>query len=196
MSRERLRCAENDLSQMSRVLTTRSRKGRLAGDLSSGQNMAVRKPAAHRGSGTDAERSAPPPTAMIRLDVIGLIVADLLRSIAFYEQLGLQFQENPDAEGHVMSRRPFGVESVSHSTPRSRSGRSIRTGHHPQAGTGRRSPSSATRRRMSTPLRAARRSRSAGLQVALGFLWGQRYAQVKDPDWNVVDLFAPISGSA
>jgi catechol 2,3-dioxygenase-like lactoylglutathione lyase family enzyme len=62
--------------------------------------MAVRKPAAHRGSGTHAERSAQPPTAMIRRDVIGLIVADLLRSIAFYEQLGLQFQENPDAEGH------------------------------------------------------------------------------------------------
>ena len=24
--------------------------------------------------------------------------------------------------------------------------------------------------------------------------WGQRYAQVKDPDGNVVDLFAPLQG--
>jgi uncharacterized glyoxalase superfamily protein PhnB len=24
--------------------------------------------------------------------------------------------------------------------------------------------------------------------------WGQRYAQVKDPDGNVVDLFAPLDG--
>lgn len=26
--------------------------------------------------------------------------------------------------------------------------------------------------------------------------WGQRYAQVKDPDGNVVDLFAPLAGVA
>ena len=24
--------------------------------------------------------------------------------------------------------------------------------------------------------------------------WGQRYAQVKDPDGNVIDLFAPLEG--
>ncbi len=24
--------------------------------------------------------------------------------------------------------------------------------------------------------------------------WGQRYAQAKDPDGNVVDLFAPLEG--
>jgi predicted lactoylglutathione lyase len=35
-----------------------------------------------------------------QLDVIGLIVADLGRAMAFYEQLGLEFPENPDAEGH------------------------------------------------------------------------------------------------
>ena len=34
------------------------------------------------------------------MDVIGLIVADLGRAMAFYEQLGLEFPENPDAEGH------------------------------------------------------------------------------------------------
>jgi len=35
-----------------------------------------------------------------QLDVVGLIVADLGRAMAFYERLGLQFPENPDAEGH------------------------------------------------------------------------------------------------
>jgi uncharacterized glyoxalase superfamily protein PhnB len=24
--------------------------------------------------------------------------------------------------------------------------------------------------------------------------WGQRYAQLKDPDGNVIDLFAPLKG--
>jgi catechol 2,3-dioxygenase-like lactoylglutathione lyase family enzyme len=35
-----------------------------------------------------------------QLDVIGLIVADLGRAMAFYERLGLRFPDNPDAEGH------------------------------------------------------------------------------------------------
>jgi hypothetical protein len=35
-----------------------------------------------------------------RLDVIGVIVADLTSSIGFYQRLGLQFPEDPDPEGH------------------------------------------------------------------------------------------------
>lgn len=34
------------------------------------------------------------------LDVIGLIVSDVQRSIDFYSRLGLQFPDPPDPEGH------------------------------------------------------------------------------------------------
>lgn len=37
---------------------------------------------------------------MPRLDVIGVIVSDMDKAIAFYERLGLQFPEDPDPEGH------------------------------------------------------------------------------------------------
>jgi catechol 2,3-dioxygenase-like lactoylglutathione lyase family enzyme len=43
---------------------------------------------------------------------IGLIVADLARSIAFYERLGLRFPESRDANGTAMSQRRFAAESV------------------------------------------------------------------------------------
>jgi catechol 2,3-dioxygenase-like lactoylglutathione lyase family enzyme len=34
------------------------------------------------------------------LDVVGVIVSDIERAVRFYERLGLQFPEKPDAEGH------------------------------------------------------------------------------------------------
>ena len=41
-----------------------------------------------------------------------MIVADLARSIAFYERLGLRFPESRDANGTAMSQRRFAAESV------------------------------------------------------------------------------------
>ena len=44
-----------------------------------------------------------------RLDVIGLVVKDMARSLAFYRQLGLETPEEAEREPHVEVRLPGGL---------------------------------------------------------------------------------------
>jgi catechol 2,3-dioxygenase-like lactoylglutathione lyase family enzyme len=78
---------------------------------------------------------------MPRLDVVGVIVSDLERAIAFYRRLGLRFPEDPDPEGHghVEATLPEGLRF--------------------------------------TLVDAGAESHKEPWDA----LWGQRYAQVKDP---------------
>jgi catechol 2,3-dioxygenase-like lactoylglutathione lyase family enzyme len=97
------------------------------------------------------------------LDVIGLIVADLGRAIAFYERLGLQFPENPDAEGHghVETTLQGGLRFT---LDTEESIRSFDPGWvAPLPGTGRRSPSCVRPRTRSTA--STRTSWSGGAQL-------------------------------
>lgn len=44
-----------------------------------------------------------------RLDVIGMVVADMARSMAFYRQLGFEVPAEADTEPHVEAALPGGL---------------------------------------------------------------------------------------
>ena len=126
---------------------------------------------------------------MPELNAIGIVVSDMARSIGFYRLLGLDVPETPD-EGHVDTFLPNGVRFMLDSEDTVLSFR-------PEW------------------------SRAAGNQLALAFecgspdevdavyqrvtaagfhgekepwdaVWGQRYAQLQDPDGVPVDLYASL----
>ena len=126
---------------------------------------------------------------MPQLNAIGIVVSDMAESIRFYRFLGLDVPETPD-EGHVEASLPSGVRLMLDSEDTVKSFRPDWT-------------------------------RAAGNQVGLAFecgspaevdetyagaveagfhgekepwdaFWGQRYAQLADPDGVPVDLYAAL----
>lgn len=124
---------------------------------------------------------------MLQLDAIGIVSSDLERSRAFYDLLGIQFADGDD---HVEATLPNGIRLMLDTE-------AVVIGFRPDW------------------------RREAGNQVALAFacgspgevdetyarvvdagfegekepwdaFWGQRYAQVRDPDGVPVDLFAAL----
>jgi uncharacterized glyoxalase superfamily protein PhnB len=132
-----------------------------------------------------------------QLDVIGLIVADPGRAIAFYERLGLQFPENPDAEGHghVETTLRGGLRFTLDTEESIRSFDSEWTapsgGHRTTIAFLCDSPDEVDRLYEELVHAGA-----PGYKPPWNAFWGQRYAQVKDPDGNTVDLFAPLNSPA
>jgi catechol 2,3-dioxygenase-like lactoylglutathione lyase family enzyme len=127
-----------------------------------------------------------------RLDLIGLVVADMARALAFYRRLGLELPPEADQQPHVEVELPGGLRLAWDTEETIRS-------FDPDW-----SPPSGGQRiglafRLDTP---ADVDRTYGELVSLGYegykqpwdaFWGQRYAVVHDPDGNGVDLFAPIA---
>jgi catechol 2,3-dioxygenase-like lactoylglutathione lyase family enzyme len=132
--------------------------------------------------------------AMPRLDVVGVIVSDLGKAIDFYTRIGIEFPENPDPEGHghVEAPLPGGLRFTLDSEESVRAfdpGWSASTGGHRVAIAFLcESPHDVDR--VYGELVAAG---SHGDKEPWDAFWGQRYAQVEDPDGNVVDLFAPLT---
>lgn len=131
--------------------------------------------------------SAPTP----RFDLVGIIVADIARSLAFYRRLGLDIPADADGEGHVEATLPGGLR-MAWDTEAIMS--SFDPSFAPVAGSGR-------------ITLAFHCDSAAGVDATFGALiaagahahlepfdavWGQRYATVTDPDGNHVDLFAPL----
>jgi catechol 2,3-dioxygenase-like lactoylglutathione lyase family enzyme len=127
-----------------------------------------------------------------RVDAIGLVVADMSRSLSFYRRLGIDFPAGAESEPHVEAPLPGGlrllldtVETVHSFDPEWR----------PPAGGG---PRSALAFACESP---AEVDKVYADLVAAGFeghkepwdaFWGQRYASLHDPDGNGVDLFAAL----
>jgi uncharacterized glyoxalase superfamily protein PhnB len=130
---------------------------------------------------------------MPQLAVVGLIVSDLQRAVGFYRRLGLQFPDDPDpdGQGHVEATLPGGFtftidteETIRsfdpHWTPPS-------GGHRTALAFRCDSPEDVDR-----VYRELLDAGAAGHNPPWDAFWRQRYAQVEDPDGNVVDLFAPL----
>jgi catechol 2,3-dioxygenase-like lactoylglutathione lyase family enzyme len=125
-----------------------------------------------------------------RLNLIGLVVQDMARSLAFYRRLGLDIPPDADGEPHVETALPGGlrlawdtVETI----------RSFDPEWSPPSGGHRVSLAFL----VDTP---AEVDRAYAELTGLGYeghrapwdaFWGQRYAEVLDPDGNMIDLFAP-----
>jgi catechol 2,3-dioxygenase-like lactoylglutathione lyase family enzyme len=126
-----------------------------------------------------------------RLDAIGLVVNDMARSLAFYRHLGLDIPAEADQQPHAEAVLPGGlrlmfdpVETV----------RSFDPDWQPPSGGQR----FGLAFRLPTP---AEVDAAYEEMVDLGYeghkapwdaAWGQRYATLKDPDGNGVDLFCPL----
>ena len=133
---------------------------------------------------------------MVRMDAIGVVVADLQRAVDFYRLLGLEFPDDldPEGHGHVEASMPGGIRFL---LDTEETVRSFAPDWTPPSG-GQRTTlaflcdSPADVDRLYSELVAAG---GAAYREPWDAFWGQRYAEVKDPDGNVVDLFAPSSNS-
>jgi catechol 2,3-dioxygenase-like lactoylglutathione lyase family enzyme len=126
---------------------------------------------------------------MPQLNAIGIVASDMSRSIAFYRALGLEVPETP-GEGHVDTFLPNGVRFMLDSEETIRS---FRPDWSRAAGN-----QLALAFECSSP---AEVDETYARLTAAGFhgekepwdaFWGQRYAQLADPDGVPVDLYASL----
>ena len=126
---------------------------------------------------------------MAQLNAIGIVVSDMARSIRFYRLLGLDVPETPD-EGHVDTFLPNGVRFMLDSED---TVRSFLPEWTREAGN-----QVALAFECASPVEV---DELYAAVVAAGFhgekepwdaFWGQRYAQLHDPDGVGVDLYAPL----
>jgi len=124
-----------------------------------------------------------------RLDLVGIVVADMARSLAFYRALGLELPPDANDEPHVEITLPGGMRLAWDAEEMVRS---FDPAWKAPAGGGRIGLAFLC----DTP---AEVDATYERLVSLGYdghkvpwdaFWGQRYAVVHDPDGNGVDLFA------
>jgi uncharacterized glyoxalase superfamily protein PhnB len=128
------------------------------------------------------------PHITARLDLIGLVVADMASSLAFYRRLGVEVPAEADVQPHAEATLPGGLRLAWDTVA---TVRSFDPDWAPAAGT-----------RISLAFDCGSPAGVDALYAELteaghpGHLkpwdafWGQRYAVVHDPDGNAVDLFA------
>ena len=126
-----------------------------------------------------------------RLDVLGFVVTDMARSLAFYRRLGLRIPEDSDREPHVEATLPGGLRIAWDTVD---TVRSFDASYEPPRGGHRMGVAflcddPAEVDRVYAELMA---DGVEGHLPPFDAFWGQRYATVHDPDGNPVDLFAPL----
>jgi len=124
-------------------------------------------------------------------DLLGIVVADMAKSLAFYRRLGLDLPASADSEPHVEVTLPGGLRLAWDSVETVRS-------FDPEwtAPTG--SSRTALAFKCDSPAEVdavfadlTGAGHPAELEPFDAF-WGQRYAVVLDPDGNGIDLFAAL----
>ena len=126
-----------------------------------------------------------------RFDAIGIVVADMARSLAFYRTLGLEIPADADAEGHVEATLPGGVRILWDTVETIRS---FDPGWTPPSGGQLVGLAFACDDPAEVDSTYARLIGAGyeGHKEPWDAVWGQRYATVHDPDGIGVDLFAPL----
>jgi uncharacterized glyoxalase superfamily protein PhnB len=124
-----------------------------------------------------------------RLDAVGIVARDLGTSVGFYRALGLDFPD-PGDDDHLEAAGPGGLrvmidseESVLEFDPNW----SRPTGTNVALAFLCGSP-----QEVDSLYARLVESGAAGRREPWDAFWGQRYAQLYDPDGNAVDLFAPL----
>lgn len=127
---------------------------------------------------------------MPRLDAIGVIASDLSASVAFYRKLGLEFPD-PEGQGHVEATLPGGIRLMLDSIETIKSFDPEWTppsgGHRVGIAFLCDSPQAVDELHASLVAEGVE-----SYKEPWDAFWRQRYAQVLDPDGNMVDLFAPL----
>lgn len=119
----------------------------------------------------------------VRLDAIGVATSDLAASLAFYRRLGLAFPEGAERLPHVEAALPGGIRLMfdpvegAKDLGRGRVGLAFLCAD--PAG-------------VDAKYKELTRAGYEGEAEPWNAEWGQRYAVVRDPDGNQVDLFASL----
>jgi catechol 2,3-dioxygenase-like lactoylglutathione lyase family enzyme len=128
-----------------------------------------------------------------RLEVIEIVVQDMARSLAFYRRLGLDLPPEADQESHVDVALPGGLRLAWDTVEVVRS-------FDPDWSPARGGHKMGLAFRLGTPGEV---DAAHDELVSLGYqshkapwdaFWGMRYAVVRDPDGNAIDLFADLPG--
>lgn len=127
-----------------------------------------------------------------RFDALGVIVSDMAAAVAFYRRLGLEFPDGAEAEGHAEAVLPGGTRLMLDTEATMAS---IDPNFRSPAGPGRISlaflcETPAGVDGLHDELVAAGQT---SVRAPFDAFWGQRYATVRDPDGNAIDLFAPLA---
>jgi catechol 2,3-dioxygenase-like lactoylglutathione lyase family enzyme len=125
-----------------------------------------------------------------RFEAVGVVVSDLARSVAFYRELALDL---PEGEGHIEAQLPGGLRFMLDTVETIKS---FDPDWSPPSGGHR----IALAFRCDSPADVDETyERLLGVggtrhKEPWDAFWGMRYAQVEDPDGNMVDLFADLEG--
>ena len=128
-----------------------------------------------------------------RLDVVGIVVRDMEASLSFYRRLGLDIAEDADPEGHGHVEARVGGLRIAWDTIetiRSFDPEWTEPTGDPRMGLAFQVDSAAEVDELYRDLVEAGYD---GHKEPWDAFWGQRYAQLRDPDGNGVDLFAPLA---
>lgn len=133
-----------------------------------------------------------------RFDLVGMVVADMARSLAFYRRLGLDIPAEMDDAPHVEFTFPNGTRLAfdTHATiqsfdPTFDPATLTNAGHQVSLAFACDDPADVD----ATFADMVAAGATPHLEPWDAF-WGQRYAALTDPDGNGVDLFAPLSQQA
>ena len=125
-----------------------------------------------------------------RLDAIGIVVADIPTSVAFYRRLGVDFPD-PGGDGHIEATIAGGLRLMLDTIE---TVKSFDSNWEPPSGGHRiglafacSSPAD-----VDSLYKELTESGVESYKEPWDAFWGQRYAQIKDPDGNILDLFAPL----
>jgi uncharacterized glyoxalase superfamily protein PhnB len=123
-----------------------------------------------------------------RFEAIGVVVSDLARAAAFYGELGLDF---PEGEGHIEVQLLGGLRFM---LDTEETIRSFDPDWQPPSGGHRIALAFRCDSPADVDATYARLVEIGGQahKEPWDAFWGQRYAEVKDPDGNMVDLFADL----
>ena len=130
-----------------------------------------------------------------KLDAVGLIVSDLARSVRFYRLMGVPFAQGAeDSEhGHADAQLASGLRLLMDTEAGIRS---FDPGWTPPTG----EPRTSIAFRCDSPADVdelyskAIEAGGRGHKEPWDAFWGQRYAQLRDPDGSGVDLYADLKG--
>jgi uncharacterized glyoxalase superfamily protein PhnB len=130
-----------------------------------------------------------------RLEAFSVVVSDMARALAFYRRLGLEFPEGAESEDHVEAQLPGGLRYMldTESVMKTFDPEWTRPSGGHVVGGAFKCDSPEEVDRVYAELLAVGGSPHKEPWDAF---WGQRYAQLKDPDGTVIDLFAPLPEQA
>jgi catechol 2,3-dioxygenase-like lactoylglutathione lyase family enzyme len=130
----------------------------------------------------------------VKLDLVGIVVADMARALTFYRALGVPFPDGSESEDHVEAVLPSGLRLA---LDTEETVRSFQPGWQAPSG----SPRMGLAFLCDSPADVdAAWERLTGMgfhgeTAPFDAFWGQRYAILHDPDGNGVDLFAALPSS-